>query len=258
MTVLRVIAILVALGGVLDPALSLSRAVPTPVRLRVDRPTQMPLTSRHACARRCTTGSSSSPKAMPTPTSSCVQPGWTRPRSRSRSRSSPCRTSQAPRLSLLRPPCGARQQRREHGCHHSGARPLRAIEHRRARRRRGGAGAHRTPLERNRNRDDAPAISRADGRGPSAPPNPRRAGERGAASLRQPGRRAGDGGGARRPRCRDRAAAVVAGRLRPAPARKRAGIPRCLDPSHGDRRRYRMPESPRAASRSTSWCRSTS
>ena len=37
MTVLRVIAILVALGGVLDPSLSLSRAVPTPVRLHVDR-----------------------------------------------------------------------------------------------------------------------------------------------------------------------------------------------------------------------------
>ncbi len=37
MTVLRVIAILVALGGVLDPAVSLSRAVPTPVRLHVDR-----------------------------------------------------------------------------------------------------------------------------------------------------------------------------------------------------------------------------
>ena len=37
MTVLRVIAILVALGGVLDPALSLSRPVPTLVRLHVDR-----------------------------------------------------------------------------------------------------------------------------------------------------------------------------------------------------------------------------
>ena len=37
MTVLRVIAILVALGGVLDPAVSLSRAVPTPVRVHVDR-----------------------------------------------------------------------------------------------------------------------------------------------------------------------------------------------------------------------------
>ncbi len=37
MTVLRVIAILVALGGVLDPALSLSRPIPTPVRLHVDR-----------------------------------------------------------------------------------------------------------------------------------------------------------------------------------------------------------------------------
>ena len=37
MTVLRVIAILVALGGVLDPSLILSRAVPTPVRLHVDR-----------------------------------------------------------------------------------------------------------------------------------------------------------------------------------------------------------------------------
>ena len=37
MTVFRVIAILVALGGVLDPALSLSRPVPTLVRLYVDR-----------------------------------------------------------------------------------------------------------------------------------------------------------------------------------------------------------------------------
>ena len=37
MTVLRVIAILVAVGGVLDPAVSLSRAIPTPVRLHVDR-----------------------------------------------------------------------------------------------------------------------------------------------------------------------------------------------------------------------------
>jgi len=37
MTVLRAIAILVALGGVLDPALSLSRAIPTPARLHVDR-----------------------------------------------------------------------------------------------------------------------------------------------------------------------------------------------------------------------------
>ena len=32
MTLLRVIAMLVALGGVLDPAVNLSRAVPTPVR----------------------------------------------------------------------------------------------------------------------------------------------------------------------------------------------------------------------------------
>ena len=37
MTVLRTIAILVALGGVLDPAVSLSRAIPTSVRLHVDR-----------------------------------------------------------------------------------------------------------------------------------------------------------------------------------------------------------------------------
>jgi hypothetical protein len=37
MTVFRVIAILVALGGVLDPAVSLSRTVPTPVRVHVDR-----------------------------------------------------------------------------------------------------------------------------------------------------------------------------------------------------------------------------
>jgi hypothetical protein len=37
MTVLRVIAIMVALGGMLDPAVSLSRAIPTPVRLHVDR-----------------------------------------------------------------------------------------------------------------------------------------------------------------------------------------------------------------------------
>lgn len=36
MTVLRTIAVLIALGGVLDPALSLSRAIPTPVRLHVD------------------------------------------------------------------------------------------------------------------------------------------------------------------------------------------------------------------------------
>jgi hypothetical protein len=36
MTVLRVIAMLVALGGVLDPAVSLSRTVSTPVRLHVD------------------------------------------------------------------------------------------------------------------------------------------------------------------------------------------------------------------------------
>jgi len=37
MTALRTIAILVALGGVLDPAVGLSRAIPTPVQLHVDR-----------------------------------------------------------------------------------------------------------------------------------------------------------------------------------------------------------------------------
>ena len=37
MRVLRVIAILVALGGVFDPPVSLSRPVPTPVRVHVDR-----------------------------------------------------------------------------------------------------------------------------------------------------------------------------------------------------------------------------
>ena len=37
MTTLRVVAILIALGAVVDPAISLSRAIPAPVRVHVDR-----------------------------------------------------------------------------------------------------------------------------------------------------------------------------------------------------------------------------
>ena len=105
MTVLRVIAILVALGGVLDPALSLSRPVPTLVRLHVDRsdPDAADVEARLRAAMHdrlefVAGGDADAHVVVRT------EPGWTRPRSRSRSRSSPCRTSQAPRSSLLRPP----------------------------------------------------------------------------------------------------------------------------------------------------------
>ena len=125
MTVLRVIAMIVALGGVLDPAVSLSRAVPTPVRLRVDRsdPDAADVAARLRAAMHdrlefVDAGDADAHVVVG------GSPCWRRPRSRSRSRSSRCRSSQASRSSLLPSPPShdARQQRSTSiGCHHSSA-----------------------------------------------------------------------------------------------------------------------------------------
>ena len=238
MTVLRVIAILVALGGVLDPAVSLSRAIPTPVRLHVDRsdPDAADVEARLRAAMHDRLEFVAEGDA-----DAHVVVGATRLDAAAFSKPVSLVTLQdEPGTAIVAAPSAVQV-------------PVNSVESMAVTiRARGLSGQASTVVLEDGQVELARTEHRWSGTETATIHLPYLAVTAGARRLTirvEPARgerRLFDNRvdvlamarGARRPHCRDRAAAVVAGRLRPAPDRKRAGIPCCLDPSHGDRRRY--------------------